>query len=43
MKITKFFTILLLFTVSGFVMADFPEEEGVLVLGEDNFNDALKV
>jgi protein disulfide-isomerase A1 len=23
-------------------MADFPEEEGVLVLGEDNFDDALK-
>jgi protein disulfide-isomerase A1 len=39
MKITG---ILLLITLSLVASHDFPEEEGVLVLGEDNFDEAIK-
>jgi protein disulfide-isomerase A1 len=39
MKITG---LLLLISLSLVASADFPDEEGVLVLGEDNFDDAIK-
>jgi protein disulfide-isomerase A1 len=40
MKGTKLFAILMVIAVVSCV--DFPEEEGVLVLGEDNFDSAIK-
>lgn len=39
----QFFLVLLAFVAVAFVAAvDFPVEEGVLVLGEDNFKEALE-
>jgi hypothetical protein len=42
MKGTKVAIFLAIALISFAACHDFPEEEGVLVLGEDNFDDALK-
>jgi protein disulfide-isomerase A1 len=42
MKGTKLFAIMLVVAISFASCVDFPEEEGVLVLGDDNFDAAVK-
>jgi protein disulfide-isomerase A1 len=38
----KYAAIILIIAIFGIVKAEIPEEEGVLVLGEDNFDQAIK-